>query len=103
MRLVTYNIHKGIGGSDRRYGLERILTVLTATQPDFVCLQEVDRNVRRSHFHDQPSLIATHLEAAGVLFQLNVPKHDGGYGNLILSRWPISSHHQLSLRHGRRK
>ncbi len=24
MRLLSYNIHKGIGGRDRRYSLERI-------------------------------------------------------------------------------
>ena len=45
MRLLTYNIHKGIGGADRRYRLERILQVIAAEEPDIVCLQEVDRNL----------------------------------------------------------
>jgi endonuclease/exonuclease/phosphatase family metal-dependent hydrolase len=101
--LLTYNIHKGIGGSDRRYGLERVIDVIAEEQPDLVCLQEVDRNVRRSQYHDQPLLLARSLGAAAHLYQLNVPHHEGGYGNLILSRWPFHSQHQISLRHRRRK
>src|SRR5206468_2107075 len=46
MRLLTYNIHKGVGGSDRRYRLERAVAVIAAEEPDLVCLQEVDRHVR---------------------------------------------------------
>ena len=103
MRLLTYNIHKGIGGTDRRYRLERILQVIAAEEPDFVCLQEVDRNVHRTAFHDQPSMLAEKLRAEAHLYQLNVPIRQGGYGNLLLSRWPIRRRHQVSLRMGERK
>jgi endonuclease/exonuclease/phosphatase family metal-dependent hydrolase len=103
MRLLTYNIHKGIGGSDRRYGLERVIAVIAEEGPDLICLQEVDRNVRRSRYHDQPELLARSLGTAAHLYQLNVPHREGGYGNLILSRWPFHTHHQVSLRRGRRK
>lgn len=102
MRLLTYNIHKGVG-SDRRYRLERIIDVIQEQEPDLVCLQEVDRNVRRSRFHDQPALLAHQLGAKALLFQLNVPHREGGYGNLILSRWPFRSECQVSIRHHRRK
>ena len=54
MRLLTYNIHKGIGGRDRRYQLQRVIDVLEAENPDIICLQEVDRHNQRSHFDDQP-------------------------------------------------
>ena len=50
MRLVTYNIHKGFGGSDRRYKLDRVLTVLAELAPDLICLQEVDRHAPRDLF-----------------------------------------------------
>ena len=103
MRLLTYNIHKGIGGADRRYRLERILQVIEAEEPDFVCLQEVDRNVRRSDYHDQPSLLAERLRSEAHLYQLNVPVREGGYGNLLLSRWPIQRRHQVSLRLDKKK
>ena len=56
MRILSYNIHKGIGGRDRRYSLERIFAVIEAEAPDVICLQEVDRNVPRSRSHDQPQL-----------------------------------------------
>ena len=48
MLFASYNIHKGIGGRDRRYRLERILAVIEHEQPDFLCLQEVDRELYRA-------------------------------------------------------
>lgn len=98
MRLLTYNIHKGIGGRDRRYRLERIVEVIASQNADFVCLQEVDRDVRRSRFDDQPKLLAELLGVADSYFQLNVKLKSGGYGNLILSRHPIMVRHNISLR-----
>lgn len=98
MRVLSYNIHKGIGGRDRRYSLDRVIEVIEQANPDLICLQEVDRHVRRSHYHDQPSLLARYFNAEGMLYQLNVRLKTGGYGNLMLSRWPIRSRHQISLR-----
>lgn len=98
MRLLTYNIHKGIGGRDRRYRLERIVAVIEHENPDLVCLQEVDRNVARSRHDDQPKLLAELIPGAAHLYQLNVHLKEGGYGNLVLSRWPVASHHHVSLR-----
>src|SRR5665213_1819190 len=63
MKLLTYNIHKGVG-ADRRYRLERVIAVIKAEAPDLICLQEVDRNVRRSRRDDQPALLADKLGAA---------------------------------------
>lgn len=103
MRLLSYNIHKGIGGRDRRYRLERIIGVIEEENPDLVCLQEVDHHVRRTHFDDQPRLLADYFHAVGTLFQLNVAIRTGGYGNLLLARWPFRERHQVSLRLGRRK
>ncbi len=103
MRLLSYNIHKGIGGHDRRYRLERIIEVIEAENPDLICLQEVDRNVRRSRFHDQPQLLAEYFNSASKMYQLNVHLKQGGYGNLFLSRWAIKSRHQVSLRFNHRK
>ncbi len=98
MRLLSYNIHKGIGGVDRRYRLERILEVIDHEQPDLICLQEVDNGCKRSSHHDQPRLLVEHFKAEGHCYQLNVKIKNGGYGNLLLSRWPILERHQLSLR-----
>ena len=102
MRLLSWNIHKGIGGRDRRYSLSRIIDCIEAENPDFICLQEVDRLVRRSEFDDQPRLLARYFRAHAV-YQSNVAVGDGGYGNLVLSRWPVESRHRILLRHGTRK
>lgn len=103
MRLVSYNIHKGIGGRDRRYSLERVIQVIEDENPDLICLQEVDDACRRSAFHNQGRLLAEHFHAAAWLLQTNVRLKVGSYGNLLLSRWPLLSSHQISLRRGRRK
>jgi endonuclease/exonuclease/phosphatase family metal-dependent hydrolase len=103
MRLLSYNIHKGIGGRDRRYRLERIIQVIEAENPDVICLQEVDRHVARTRHDDQPRKLSDALKATTHLYQLNVRFKTGGYGNLVLSRWPLRYAHQISLRRKRRK
>jgi endonuclease/exonuclease/phosphatase family metal-dependent hydrolase len=103
MRLLSYNIHKGIGGQDRRYDLERVWQVIRDEDPDLICLQEVTQNARRTHHHDQPMLLAEQLGAAAHFYQMNVRYRQGGYGNLLLSRWPMRRRHQVSLRLGHRK
>ena len=102
MRLLSWNIHKGIGGRDRRYSLARIIDTIESENPDLICLQEVDRLVRRSHFDDQPRLLARYFRCHSV-FQSNVQVGEGAYGNLVLSRWPVVSRHRISLRKGSRK
>ncbi|MEI6256828.1 MAG: endonuclease/exonuclease/phosphatase family protein [Planctomycetota bacterium] len=102
MRLLSWNIHKGIGGRDRRYSLARIIDCIEAENPDLICLQEVDRIVRRSRFDDQPRLLSTYFRAHSV-FQSNMPAGGGAYGNLVLSRWPVESRHRIGLRQGTRK
>jgi endonuclease/exonuclease/phosphatase family metal-dependent hydrolase len=102
MRLMSWNIHKGIGGRDRRYSLTRVIDVIEAENPDLICLQEVDRLVRRSRFDDQPRLLARALRYHSV-FQANVAVGGGSYGNLVLSRWPVESRHRISLRQRSRK
>ena len=103
MRLLSYNIHKGIGGRDRRYRLERIKQAIERENPDVICLQEVDRNVRRSRSDNQPLLLGKYFRAAGRCFQLNHRLKTGGYGNLVLSRWPVLTRHNISLRQAKRK
>ena len=103
MRLLSYNIHKGIGGRDRRYRLERVIQVIEDQNPDLICLQEVDRHVARTRHDDQPRQFIEAFHAAAHLYQLNVKLKNGGYGNLLLSRWPFRDHHQISLRLKHRK
>jgi endonuclease/exonuclease/phosphatase family metal-dependent hydrolase len=103
MRLLSYNIHKGIGGRDRRYRLERIISVIESENPDIICLQEVDRHCRRSGRDDQPKILSDYFKLEAHLYQPNVSLKYGMYGNLVLSRWPFLHKHQISLRLNRRK
>ena len=102
MRLLIYNIHKGIGGRDRRYRLERIVDVIERENPDLLCLQEVTRGAPRCRRDDQPRVMAEYFRAH-MAFQMNVHYREGGYGNLVLSRWPLSDRHHISLRLNRKK
>ncbi|MFM8578369.1 MAG: endonuclease/exonuclease/phosphatase family protein [Planctomycetaceae bacterium] len=102
MRLLSWNIHKGIGGRDRRYSLARIMDCIESQNPDLFALQEVDRHVGRSRHDDQPRLLARHLGFQSA-YQSVVSVGRGGYGNLILSRWDVGSRHRVSLRLGGRK
>ena len=103
MRLLSYNIHKGVGGRDRRYRLERVMDVIEGENPDLICLQEVVRKAPHYRSDDQPRLLAERFLPEGWLYQLNVHYRQGGYGNLLLSRWPIVAQHQISLRLNSRK
>lgn len=103
MRLISFNIHKGIGGRDRRYDLDRIVRVIEHENPDVCCLQEVARHSRRARGDDQPALLQQALSLDESIFQLTVHYRRGGYGNLVLSRWPLLRKHHISLKRTWRK
>ena len=103
LSVLTWNIHKGIGGLDRRYRPERIVDLLRGQDPDVVLLQEVALDWPRCHFHDQMKLLR---EALGMSHAAFAPEHRyavGGYGNAVLSRWPILESQRLNLTIGSRK
>jgi endonuclease/exonuclease/phosphatase family metal-dependent hydrolase len=97
MRLLSWNIHKGIGGLDRRYDLTRILEVIHHYDPDVCVLQEVDRGVPRSREHDQANLLAEVLGYPHRAFQPNVVLRKGCYGNATLSRYPFAEERNINL------
>jgi len=94
VRLVTFNIHHGVG-DDGRHDLPRLAQVLAAADADVVCLQEVDRHFGdRSEDVDQALLLARALDmqlAWGPAFDepRGAGKPRGEYGNALLSRLPI--------------
>lgn len=96
-RLMTYNIHKGIGGVDRRYRPHRIVEAIARYEPEVVLLQEVDDGVPRSRGHRQVDMLGDALGMEHRAFQANVSLTRGHYGNAILSRLPISDVRSLDL------
>ena len=103
MRLLSYNIQKGFGERDRRYNFERTIAAIEHENPDIVCLQEVDHNERRSHFHDQPKILEEYFKYEASDYQFNHKVHAGGYGNFLLSRYPFHSVSQVCLKLTHRK
>lgn len=95
--LITYNIHKGIGGVDRRYVPERVVEALQHYHPDIVFLQEVDHGVPRSRGHRQVDWFGDALQLPYRAFQANVTLRHGYYGNAILSRFPLSRIEHIDL------
>lgn len=88
VRLVSYNIHHGVG-VDGQLDLERIAALIKKEKPDFVALQEVDNMVGRSGKVDQAAVLAEKLgmhHAFGKCIDLQ----GGGYGNAVLSKYPIA-------------
>jgi len=97
LRVLTYNIHKGIGGVDRRYDLSRTIETIQHCDPDIVFLQEVDDGVPRSSGHRQVELLSEALGLKHHAYQHNVAVKNGHYGNAILSRFPLTDHSHLDL------
>ena len=102
-RVVTWNIHKGIGGIDRRYQLERVIQLIREVDPDVALLQEVAEGWPPTRFEVQADELRDALELKHMEFG---PEHryaKGGYGNTILSRWPLSETSHIDLTVGWRK
>jgi endonuclease/exonuclease/phosphatase family metal-dependent hydrolase len=93
LRVATYNIHR-CRGLDGRTQPARIAEVIRAIDPDLVALQEVVGAGPRS---------AGHAEELGALLGMGwvmAPvRHLRGalFGNVVLSRHPISHHTQYDL------
>jgi endonuclease/exonuclease/phosphatase family metal-dependent hydrolase len=94
VRLVTFNIHHGVG-DDARHDLPRLARVLAAAEADVICLQEVDRHFgTRSEDVDQALLLARGLDmqlawGPAIDEPRGAGRPRGQYGNALLSRLPV--------------
>jgi endonuclease/exonuclease/phosphatase family metal-dependent hydrolase len=98
LRFATYNIQYGVG-QDGCYNLARIIEAVEGL--DIICLQEVTTNWRLCNHDNQPHLLSQALNLYGVYapaYELGASRRgpDGkisnarrGFGNMVLSRWPI--------------
>src|SRR5437762_10022743 len=94
IRVMTYNIHVGVG-MDKKLDLARIAGVINAQHPDLVGLQEVDRGVERTQRIDEIAELAK-LTKMDYAFAFNLRYQGGQYGVAILSRLPImATDHRL--------
>ncbi len=98
MIFSTYNIHYGVG-LDGRHDVARIADTLA--DADIACLQEVVRGWPQNGYVDQAAEIARRLnryyrfhgpmeaDASSVDAEGRITNRRRGFGNTIVSRWPI--------------
>jgi len=101
LRVLSYNIHKCIGGVDRKYEPTRVADVIARLEPDVVLMQEVDAGAGRSNGDRQVDVLGELLGMRYRTWFANVDVRGGGqYGNAVMSRYPIieSTNIDLSIR-----
>ncbi len=97
-RILTYNVHKCIGGMDRRYRPQRVYQTIAYYRPQLVLLQEVDSAARRSNGDHQVDLLGGLLDMPYRVYFPNVKLLRGGhYGNAILSTFPVADSRNIDL------
>jgi endonuclease/exonuclease/phosphatase family metal-dependent hydrolase len=95
LTFLTYNLHHG-EGTDGRIDLDRIGGIIREARPDLVALQEVDHKAQRTRFVDQPSEYAR-LTGMHAYFGAAMPFEGGEYGQVLLSRWPLTEARVIHL------
>ena len=94
MRLVSWNIHGGVG-TDGRRDLARIAALLEDMHCDVAALQEVG-DPRASDLADHASWLGRRL-GWFVAYGPNLVLAGRPYGNAVLSRYPIAHAHNYDL------
>lgn len=99
MRIVTWNIHKGVRGVGLRKRLEihSMQAAVAALNADVICLQEVRRinHKEAAYFTHWPELPqADFLAPPGyeAVYRTNAFTKHGEHGNALLSRLPVTAH-----------
>lgn len=99
LRIITWNIHKGVRGLGFRKRLEihAMQAAIARLDADVICLQEVRRinHKEAAHFTQWPSLPqADFLAPSGyeAIYRTNAFTQHGEHGNALLSRYPVSEH-----------
>ena len=92
LRIMTYNIYGGrlangikLGESIKKY------------KPDFVSLQEVDKNTKRSNFRDVTFDIAVELGYNYYYFQKSRDFDSGEFGISFISKYPVEKIYAYEL------
>jgi len=95
LRVLSYNIHKGLTLGNRAFVLPEMRAVIAELQPDIVFLQEVlgQHDKHASRFDGWPMLPQFEFLAEGVwphfAYGKNAVYTHGHHGNAILSKYPI--------------
>jgi endonuclease/exonuclease/phosphatase family metal-dependent hydrolase len=92
LRLASYNVHRAIG-RDRRCEPQRILDVIREIDPDVVALQEVEAHDSGG---DMLAWLARETSMRAIA-GTTLLRHDGHYGNGLLTRCAIKATELVDL------
>ena len=101
LRVMTWNIHSGVG-PDGRFDLTRVVEVIARNRPDVVALQEVDS--RRTQAPARSAFVILR-EAVGDhgIDAKSISTADGEYGQTVISRWPLGRSQIHDITHLKRE
>ncbi|GAB2988627.1 endonuclease/exonuclease/phosphatase family protein [uncultured Cyclobacterium sp.] len=98
LRVMSYNIHHANPPSKPDLiDIDAVAKVINASKPDLVALQEVDVNTKRSGVNLNQAKELAKLTGMNYYFEPSMPYQGGGYGNAILSKFPIEKQFFLQL------
>lgn len=99
IRVVTYNIHKGVLGlgPQRRLEIHNLAQAVGQFDADIVCLQEVRKHHRGeeeyfTRWPDMPQADFLAPDGYEAVYRTNAYTRHGEHGNALLTRWPVVGH-----------
>lgn len=99
LTVATYNIHRCVG-RDGRFNPNRILTVLRELDADVIALQELLWDPQDAlHLLDHFAAELKYCAIAGP----TLLRHEGHYGNAVLTRLPVQSVNHIDISVPRRE
>ncbi|NYT60330.1 endonuclease/exonuclease/phosphatase family protein [Alcaligenaceae bacterium] len=97
IRVVSYNIHKGLSATGGRESLSDLRLGLYGLHPDLLFLQEVQgRNEQRLSLDTQHEYLAAAL-SMNAAYGCNAVRPHTDHGNALLSRYPILEHENQDI------
>ncbi len=89
LTVASYNIHAGIG-HDQQFNMHRIAAVINELDADIIALQEVEHQlIEDEHLLQFITNQTDYTLISGITFK----RGDYDYGNVVLSRYPVSQYH----------
>lgn len=88
VRVLTWNIH-GSFGRNPRFDLTRVVELIDRWDPQIVALQEVDSRRDREAGINPFEFLQRELGEHGIGAK-SITTDDGDYGQMLISRWPMS-------------
>ncbi len=88
IKVMTFNIYHGVN-MNGQFDLDAIAEIINKENPDFVALQEVDKNTGRTQHTDIPEILGQKTQRKA-FFGKAMDFDEGEYGIAILTKYPVN-------------